>query len=66
MKIILKHMDYNLLQEGNYAKSDTIKEMVVNETLVKKLGVKNPTDAIRQRNKARWIMATSCRGCKRF
>ncbi len=29
-----------------YSKSDTLKEVVVNETLVKKLGVKNPQDVI--------------------
>ncbi|MEO9144593.1 MAG: ABC transporter permease [Ginsengibacter sp.] len=29
-----------------YDKSDTIKDLVINETLVKKLGVKNPNDAI--------------------
>ena len=29
-----------------FSKSDTLKEVVVNETLVKKLGVKNPTDII--------------------
>jgi putative ABC transport system permease protein len=29
-----------------YTKSDTLKEVVVNETLVKKLGVKNPQDVI--------------------
>jgi putative ABC transport system permease protein len=30
----------------SYSKSDTLKEVVVNETLVKKLGVKNPQDII--------------------
>jgi len=31
---------------GGYAPSDTINQMVVNETLIKKLGIKNPKDAL--------------------
>lgn len=34
------------LAGGPYSPSDTIREVVVNETMLKKLGVKNPADAI--------------------
>jgi putative ABC transport system permease protein len=39
---------YNLkfIAGRSYANSDTIREFVVNETLIKKLGIKNPGDAI--------------------
>ncbi|MBX2933820.1 MAG: ABC transporter permease [Ferruginibacter sp.] len=41
-----KTFGLTLLAGRGYDKSDTAKELVINETLVKKLGLKNPQDAI--------------------
>lgn len=43
-----KTFGVQFLAGREYAHSDTIRDAVVNETLVKKLGVKNPADAIGQ------------------
>ncbi|MEO6837561.1 MAG: ABC transporter permease [Ginsengibacter sp.] len=41
-----KTFGLQFLAGKSYEKSDTIKDLVINETLVKKLGVKTPNDAI--------------------
>lgn len=43
-----KTFGVQFLAGQGYAHSDTIKDVVVNETLTKKLGVKNPADAVGQ------------------
>jgi ABC-type antimicrobial peptide transport system permease subunit len=42
----LKTFGLKLVAGRNYDKSDTIKEALANETLIKKLGIQNPNDAI--------------------
>ena len=39
-------MDLQIIAGRIFSKSDTTKEVVVNETVVKKLGIKNPNDII--------------------
>jgi putative ABC transport system permease protein len=42
----IKTFGLQLVAGRNYTESDTVREMVINETLVKKLGVKNPSAII--------------------
>jgi putative ABC transport system permease protein len=42
----IKTFGLQLVAGRNYAESDTVREIVVNETLVKKLGAKNPGEVI--------------------
>ena len=41
-----KTFGLQFLAGGAFGKSDTIKDVVINETMVKKLGLKNPEEAI--------------------
>ncbi len=45
-RIISKHLDLRFVAGRPYRLCDTVREFVVNETLLKKLGVRNPQDAI--------------------
>jgi hypothetical protein len=45
MKIIL-NIWLKIIAGRVYSKSDTLNEVVVNETLVNKLGIKNPQDIL--------------------
>ena len=56
-----------LLAGRNYTQSDTVKEVLVNEQLAKRLSPKKPDDVIGKTIRYwRWRLAYDCRCSKRF